>query len=105
MILCHGTHSFNSIKHSGKCSIRFVLGRLPIRAMHYAVDNIDLSTIFPNGSPSLGMENPSAFKKCKADLKSSDLNQLQINAVINMLKHSSANVSHYTNRTLCCVNS
>ena len=68
--------------------------------MHYAVDNIDLSIIFPNGSPSLGMEKPSAFKKCKADLKSSNLNQLQINAVINMLKHSSANVSHHTNQNI-----
>ena len=61
--------------------------------MHYAVDNIDLNTIFPNGSSSLAMESPSAFKKCKAELKSSDLNQLQTNAVIYMLKHSSANVS------------
>jgi hypothetical protein len=63
--------------------------------MHYAVDNVDLNTIFPSGSSSLAMENPSALKKCKADLKSSDLNQLQINAVIYMLKHSSANVSHH----------
>jgi hypothetical protein len=62
--------------------------------MHYAVDNVDLNTIFPSGSSSLAMENPSAFKKCKVDLKNSDLNQLQINAVMYMLKHSSANVSH-----------
>ena len=94
-ILCHDTPFFNSISNSGKCLVRFVLGRLPIRAMHYAVDNIDLNTIFPNGSSSLAMENPSAFKKCKADLKNSDLNQLQTNAVIYMLKHSSANVSYH----------
>lgn len=62
--------------------------------MHYAIDNIDVNIIFPTGYPSMGMENPSAFKKCKTDLRSSDLNQLQVDAIINMLKHSSVNVSH-----------
>lgn len=78
-----------------------------MRAMHYAVDNIDVNTIFPKGSPSSGMENPSAFKKCRTDLKSSGLNRLQIDAIINMLKHSSANVSHhmYHAGTFCCVDS
>ena len=62
--------------------------------MHYAVDHVDMNTIFPRGVTSSVMQNPSAFKKCMTDLKSSDLNQLQKDAVLNMLKPSFTEVSH-----------
>ena len=57
-----------------------------MRAMHFAVDRLNLDTIFPMSDGSLPtMDNPSALKKCLDELKGSELNKTQQDAITSML--------------------
>ena len=57
-----------------------------MRAMHYAVDSLNLDNIFPTSSGSVTTtDNPSALKKCLDELKGSELNKAQQDAITSML--------------------
>ena len=65
-----------------------------MRSMHYAVDHLDLNTIFP--SPQLAaqnIENPTAVESCLEDLKSSELYKSQQDAITSMLDSACRMVS------------
>ena len=69
------------------CSVRFIASsRVDMRAMHYAVDSLNLDNIFPTSSGSVTTtDNPSALKKCLDELKGSELNKAQQDAITSML--------------------
>ena len=57
-----------------------------MRSMHFAVDNLDLSTIFPDTLVSGTMnEYPTAVLRCLEELKRSELNKNQQDAIISVL--------------------
>ena len=56
-----------------------------MRAMHYAVDHLNMATIFPMSDGSVTTDNPSALKKCLDELKGSELNKAQQDAITSML--------------------
>ena len=57
-----------------------------MRSMHFAVDNLDLSTIFPESLVSGTMnEQPTAVLRCLEELKRSELNKNQQDAITSML--------------------
>ena len=67
-----------------------------MRAMHFAVDQLSLDTIFPLSDGSLPtMNNPSALKKCLDELKGSELNKTQQDAITSMLDPACKQVCVY----------
>ena len=57
-----------------------------MRSMHYAVDKLDLSTIFPEPSDGNGSTDRStSVLECVKELKTSELYQSQQDAIISML--------------------
>ena len=82
LILSH-THSVSS---RNRCCIRFLLSRVHMRSMHYAVDHLDLDTIFPpSQSVSVNAETSISIKRCLEELKNSELYSSQQNAITSML--------------------
>ena len=73
-----------------RVSLRFVLGRIPMRSMHYAVEQLDLDTIFPvvQTTPNTSIPTSSDVHKCLETLKDSELNQPQLQAITSMLDPS-----------------
>ncbi len=66
--------------------MRFFLNRIHMRSMHYAVNKLDLATIFPTPSDSrTGIERSSAIMECLKELKRSELNESQQDAITSML--------------------
>lgn len=59
-----------------------------MRAMHYAIDHVNLDTIFPSAGSTLDsvMSNPTALKKCMKELTKSKLNPLQKEVISTMFK-------------------
>ena len=76
-----------SAASQNRCSVRFIgSSRVDMRAMHFAVDQLSLDTIFPLSDGFLPtMNNPSALKKCLDELKGSELNKTQQDAITSML--------------------
>ena len=76
-----------SVASQNHCSIRFIASsRVDMRAMHAAIDQLNLDTIFPMSDGSVPtMDNPSALKKCLDELKGSELNKTQQDAITSML--------------------
>lgn len=76
-------------------SIRFVLGRVTMRAMHYAVDQLQLDTIFPEvqSAPNSSIPSSSDVQKCLDVVKDSVLNPFQLQAIASMLDASCLKVS------------
>ena len=71
-----------------------------MRAMHFAVDQLNLDTIFPlsDGSEHT-MSNPSALKRCLDELKGSELNKTQQDAITSMLDPACRQVTYMYRRT------
>ena len=85
------THSASS---RNRCCIRFLLSRVHMRSMHYAVDHLDLDTIFPpSQSVSVKTETPGSIKRCLEELKNSELYSSQQNAITSMLDPACRQVS------------
>ena len=85
------THSASS---RNRCCIRFLLSRVHMRSMHYAVDHLDLDTIFPpSQSVSVKTETPISIKRCLEELKNSELYSSQQNAITSMLDPACRQVS------------
>ncbi len=79
------THT-HSIAAGCRGSIRFFLNRIHMRTMHYAVEKLNLDTIFPTSSDSsLGNHRSAAVLNCLKELKRSELNKSQQEAVTSML--------------------
>lgn len=83
-------------------SIRFVLGRVTMRSMHYAVDQLDLSVIFPDvqTTPNSSIPSSSDVQKCLDVVKDSVLNHFQVQAIASMLDPSCLKVRQLT--LSCC---
>ena len=95
LILSH-THSASS---RNRCSIRFLLSRVHMRSMHYAVDHLDLDTIFPpSQSVSVNAETSISIKRCLEELKNSELYNSQQNAITSMLDPACRQVSSSVRR-------
>lgn len=76
-------------------SVRFLLGRVTMRGMHYAVDQLDLDTIFPDAQNALDIAIPSSsdVQDCLDVLKDSELSDFQRQAIASMLDSSCQKVS------------
>jgi hypothetical protein len=76
-----------SVSSRNRCSLRFVLSRTHMREMHYAVDQLDMATVFPEPQAGRGQEQPAspAISQSLQELKSSNLNLAQQNAISSML--------------------
>ena len=75
-----------SVSSRNRCCIRFLLSRVHMRSMHYAVDHLDLDTIFPpSQSVSVNAETSISIKRCLEELKNSELYSSQQNAITSML--------------------
>ncbi len=61
-----------------------------MRSMHYAVDQLDLDTIFPvvQATPSNSIPTSADVQKCLDVLKDSELNPFQLQAITSMLDAS-----------------
>ena len=93
------THSASS---RNRCCIRFLLSRVHMRSMHYAVDHLDLDTIFPpSQSVSVKTETPISIKRCLEELKNSELYSSQQNAITSMLDPACRQVSTCTSVHAC----
>ena len=58
-------HTIYSSQSHGQCSIRFNLMRVPLQAMHYAVDKVEVGTIFPATNPPVTqVDAPPSIKEC-----------------------------------------
>ena len=87
------THSASS---RNRCCIRFLLSRVHMRSMHYAVDHLDLDTIFPpSQSVSVKTETSVSIKRCLEELKNSELYSSQQNAITSMLDPACRQVYKY----------
>ena len=74
------------------CSVRFILGDVHMRAMHYAVDQLDIDVLYstPTITPAA---NPPGIKRCLDDLAKLELYEKQKNAIRGMLESSYKKVS------------
>ena len=102
------THTLSSHTHThsassrNRCCIRFLLSRVHMRSMHYAVDHLDLDTIFPpSQSVSVKTETPISIKRCLEELKNSELYSSQQNAITSMLNPACRQVSTCTSVHAC----
>ena len=69
-----------------RCGIRFLPSRVQMQSMHYAVDHLDLDTIFPSSqTTATNSETSPSIKKCLQELKKSKLYNAQQNAIVSML--------------------
>ena len=86
------THSASSLN---RVYIRFLLSRIQMRSMHYAVDHLDLDTIFPSSSQPAGTdtETSPSIKRCLEELKNSELYNSQQTAITSMLDPACRQVS------------
>lgn len=77
-----------------RVSMRFLLGRLPMRSMHYAVDQLDLNVIFPvtQTAPTNAIPTSREVQECLDLLKESELNDTQIQAITSMMDLSCSEV-------------
>ena len=95
--LTHHTHPHPhtlSVSSRNRCCIRFLLSRVHMRSMHYAVDHLDLDTIFPpSQSVSVNTETSVSIKRCLEELKNSELYSSQQNAITSMLDPACRQVS------------
>lgn len=66
-----------------------------MRGMHYAVDQLDLDTIFPvpQTTPNSAIPSSSDVQDCLDVLKDSELNPFQLQAITSMLDSSCLKVS------------
>ncbi len=62
-------------------SLRFLLDRVTMRHMHYAVDNLDLDTVFPVLTTHISNSASLEIEECLESLKSSELNARQRDAI------------------------
>ena len=54
-----------SNRSHNRCSIRFNLIRVPLQAMHYAIDEVEVGTIYPATNPAkIPVDTPTYIKKC-----------------------------------------
>ena len=77
------------------CSVRFVPGRLPVRAMHHAIDHIDLDKIFPTPSSlpkASSISNQQFVKRCFIELEEMRLNPFQNEVVSSIIMPELTNV-------------
>ena len=88
------THSVSSLN---RVYIRFLLSRIQMRSMHYAVDHLDLDAIFPSSSQPTGIdtETSPSIKRCLEELKKSELYSSQQNAITSMLDPVCRQVGRY----------
>ena len=65
-----------------------------MRGMHYAVDQLDLDTLFPvaQATPSSAIPTSSEVQECLDVLKDSELNPFQLQAITSMLDSSCSRV-------------
>jgi hypothetical protein len=70
-----------------RCSLRFVLSRTHMREMHYAVDHVDTTSVFPVARVSRAHDPPTppAISTCLHELKNTKLNPSQQSAISSML--------------------
>eukprot|EP00731_Ephydatia_muelleri_P025024 Em0017g107a len=68
-----------------RCSIRFILGNVSMRAMHYAVDQLDLEVLYGTQSAT-PTPSPAGIKRCLDDLAKLELYDKQKNAIRGMLE-------------------
>ena len=79
------SHTHSASSHN-RCYIRFLLSRVYMRSMHYAVDHLDLDTIFPPTlSVSVNTEIPASIKRCLEELENSELYSSQKRSIVSML--------------------
>jgi len=79
------THIHSASGHN-RCCIRFLPSRVEMQSMHYAVDLLDLNTIFPSSQTNVTNSKTSpSIKRCLHEVKNSKLNNSQQNAITSML--------------------
>ena len=86
-IYCTYTHTYthHSKESMNRCSIRFILGNVSMRAMHYAVDQLDLEVLYGTQSATPAA-SPAGIKRCLDDLAKLELYDKQKNAIRGMLE-------------------
>ena len=87
---CFFIHTMYSSKSHDRCSIQFNLVRVPLQAMHYAVDNVEVGTIFPATKPAVTqVDTPPSIKECLKILEklqqTSHVSPDQQNAIASMV--------------------
>jgi hypothetical protein len=77
-----------------QCSFRFSPSRVPLRAMHQAIDNVDLDVIFPDIVPphDNGRSVFDHVTQCMRELEKSSLNEDQKKAIISAIDPTYINI-------------
>ena len=79
------THTHSASGHN-RCCIRFLPSRVEMQSMHYAVDLLDLNTIFPSSQMNVtNYKTSPSINRCLHEVKNSKLNNSQQNAITSML--------------------
>ena len=79
------TYAHHSKESANKCSVRFNLGDVSMRAMHYAVDQLDLEVLYATQSAPPAA-NSAGIKHCLDELAKLELYNKQKNAIRGMLE-------------------
>ena len=59
------SHITCSNRSHNRCSIRFNLIRVPLQAMHYAIDEVEVARLFPATNPAkTSVDTPTCINEC-----------------------------------------